>query len=855
VAFKGKTAAGSPPVSPEALYRDLPRKPDAVPGLWLHQGDILRAYAADHADTPDLALELPTGTGKTLPGLLVADWVRRTRSGRAVYACPTRQLVLQVARTAGREGIPAVVLVGSSRNWPMDAQTRYEAAEALAVVTYSTVFNSSPKVAAADLILFDDAHAGEQYVAEQYAMTVRRRNQPDVYGALLTALSPALDGMLIQRLRDTSPDPGAHHQIRLVVPLRQLGITDAIDQVLSSLPTPSSFRYSMIRAGLPACLVYLTYSAILVRPVVPPTGDNPLFSGARQRVYLSATLGDGGELERSFGRSGIDRLALPATVPAPRSGRRYFVFPELVEGGDPSALAVNIVTAAGKALVLAPDRDTAVRRARDLARPGWPVLTVDDVADGMEPLAVAEHATCGLASRYDGLDLPGDDCRAVVLEGKPDQDSLQERFLSKRVRAGAALAERIRTRVIQGAGRCTRGPTDWAVVVVLGADLTKYLLRQETQKALDPELQAEIQFGLDNTRDTGAAEVLDNVRTFLAQGDQWRDKAEPLLADYRRAAVRELPVGTDAFAAAVVHEIDACALAARGRWADASRVAQDAARALRAGGDATRGYRALWLYLAGVWADQAAADAGDAGGRRTARALVAQAEDTAKPGTWTRDLAPLPDTEPEPLGPADSAAITAVAHKVDSGIVKGKHDTAVEAMLAGLSQTVATVYEPALTVLGRCLGADASKPGGKGRCDSTWCYENALWLAIEAKSEHLPTGVVPHKDIRQANDQLRLLAADRHQAPPPGSVTVVVSAKPGVNPDGARGAEAHVHLARPEVVLDLARDTAAAWDEILAGRLGRTRASLRVLIIAAFTRHGVLPSQVLDRLTDQPVAS
>ena len=73
----------------------------------------------------------------------------------------------QVAETAEREGVPTVVLVRSHRDWPVADQAQYEAAEAVAIVTYSTVFNSSPKLAAADLLVLDDAHAGEQYVAEQ----------------------------------------------------------------------------------------------------------------------------------------------------------------------------------------------------------------------------------------------------------------------------------------------------------------------------------------------------------------------------------------------------------------------------------------------------------------------------------------------------------------------------------------------------------------------------------------------------------------------------------------------------------------------------------------------------------------
>ena len=115
--------------------------------------------------------------------------------------------------------------------------------------------------------------------------------------------------------------------------------------------------------------------------------------------------------------------------------------------------------------------------------------------------------------------------------------------------------------------------------------------------------------------------------------------------------------------------------------------------------------------------------------------------------------------------------------------------------------------------------------------------------------------MIPHRDIRQANDQLRLLCADRQQdAPPAGSATVIVSPKPAVAPEGVISAESHVHVVSPAVITDLARDTAEAWDEILAGRAGHSGPALRELIAAALARHSVLPSQVLDRLTLQPVS-
>jgi hypothetical protein len=849
MAFVRTAASSASYSSPGELYRDLPRRPGTVPGLWAHQSEMLKTFTPQ-ANASDVALELPTGTGKTVTGLLIAEWTRRSRKARVIYACPTQQLARQVAASAYREGIDTAVLVGRHSEWPVAAHASYDAADTIAVTTYSSIFNSNPHLADADLILFDDAHAGEQYVGEAYGVDLGRWKAPNEYAAALEAIAPALDGVFLERLRSDQPDPGISSDVRLVIPLRQIGMTANLDAVLSSFASPHSYRYSMIRAGLASCLVYVAYSGILIRPYIPPTYQNPLFTGARQRVYLSATLGEGGELERAFGRPGMLRLAQPST--APRYGRRFFVFPEFVENADVGELSRAVVAEAGKALVLAPRTEVAMADAKELAQPGWPVWGVEQVSDSMAPFASLEHGVCGLAARYDGLDLPGDACRLVGLDGVPDQDNLQERFLQSRARAGAALAARVRTRVVQGAGRCTRGPEDTAVVLVLGSDLSRYLTRPEVVAALDSELQAEIRFVRENTQAGSPADVLTNVRAFLNQDidESWRTHAEPALTDYRREMTQQMPAGTASLSSCVEHEIQAWAAATIGAWPEAAQHAHEVARLVGTGGTSTVGYRAFWIYLQAAWADQAADQSNDASGRAAAGTLVRLAEQVMGLGSWVRQMAPFPAMQRSALNSVDAYAVSAVAAELEAGVNQGKIHRRLGEIHAGLQARKPSLYELALTKLGTLVGATAEKPTGTGRCDSTWCWGNELWLALEAKSDHEPTGVVPHKDIRQANDQLRLLTADRGvEMAPVDSATIVISPKPGVHDDGIKGAEAHVHLVPPSTLSELAHDVGSAWDELLTKSAGRSASELRQLVASTFNSRGLLPSQIHERLT------
>ena len=169
--FKLAPTAASKPQSPELLFNDLKGRSKHIQHPWAHQADLLRSYMKEHK-RKDIALELPTGAGKTLVGFLIAEWRRLFYGDRVLYLCPTRQLAFQAAARGKEYGIKAGVLVGKKADYDAETLAAYQASKAVIVSTYSSIFNVAPGLTDPQVIMLDDAHAAENYVAKMWSIPV-----------------------------------------------------------------------------------------------------------------------------------------------------------------------------------------------------------------------------------------------------------------------------------------------------------------------------------------------------------------------------------------------------------------------------------------------------------------------------------------------------------------------------------------------------------------------------------------------------------------------------------------------------------------------------------------------------------
>lgn len=738
----------------EALFQDLRGR--RVENPWGHQVDLWRAYEKDATQSSDVAIQLPTGSGKTLVGLVLAEWRRKRFGERVVYLCPTRQLAHQVATQAREQyGLDVALLVGAKDDFDRGLAGDYLAAKRLAVTTYSGLFNVNPFFADPHVVLCDDAHAAEQYVASHWSVDIDAENHGALHAALTVILNPFLEPHQQARLSgEANQDIDLSWCDKLPSP-QWFSVLAEVAEVIDAHVGGSHLRFpwSQIRAHLEACHLYMGHGRVLIRPFIAPTDTHKPFAGAKQRVYMSATLGEGGELERIFGRKRIQRLEIPKGWNKQGIGRRFYVFPErALDSAATTNLAIAMMREAGRSVVLVPN-DRSARQVTEAVTQnlGFPVFQARELETSKTPFLAQQQAVVVAANRYEGIDFPGDESHMLFVLGLPRATHLQERFLMDHMGASAMFNERILTRVIQAFGRCTRGATDYAAVFVQGEELYRYLMRSETRTPLDPEMQAELDFGIVQSDGMDEAGALDNLRTFLEQGRAWQDVDNDILTLRAKKTQTPFP-GIDELQATVPHEIDyAYAL-----WSgDLERARNACDRILELlKNPAIAGYRAWWNYCAGsvCWL---AFGKGATKSEAIARKYYRQAVYDAKFISWLSDLAIAygePDSSDKPTPPE----VTRMLERIEDQFIElgtaslRKYSAEEKLILEGLSSGEAKKFEEAQRRLGLLMGFLAGNSDEPGAPDPWWQLDTSRCLVFEDHSDAKPDSSLDAKKARQA---------------------------------------------------------------------------------------------------------
>ncbi|MBU0656020.1 MAG: DEAD/DEAH box helicase family protein [Gammaproteobacteria bacterium] len=488
--------------------------------LWLGQGDALRDWH-EHRNNEDVAIVLNTGAGKTLIGLLVAQSLVNETKGKVMYACASIQLIEQTREKADGYGIKVTTYYGGEFSNDL-----FHKGEAVCLTTYQALFNGKSKFRDEEIsaLIFDDAHTAEGMIKDHFSLALNRNDNENLFSSLLNILRPyyqsigksgTFDGLL----------SGEHNKVELAPPFEIMRNISEITRLLIDAGVSNNkntmFAWMHMKDHLDLCAYFISGKSIQIIPPVIPIMSLPYFQKGIRRVYLSATMLSSDSFIRTFGRE-LDYVVEPDT-PAGQC-ERLIVFPQQVYGVvNDYEISKNFIKNR-KTLILAPNYFLA-KKWEDIGK----IPEKDNiVADLRNFKASISPDKLILAARYDGIDLPGDTCRHLIMDGLPTGTGLSDKYLWESLRLSNILRSTLACRIVQSLGRISRGMSDHGVVLILGDEYVKWLLTPKNQAYLPAFVQKQIKLGLH------VSESFDSPNDIVSVADSCLNRKEEWIGAYEQ---------------------------------------------------------------------------------------------------------------------------------------------------------------------------------------------------------------------------------------------------------------------------------------------------------------------------------
>lgn len=510
------------PIDPIEIFQSATVSDQNINDLWLAQGDALREWHR-HRDVADVGIVLNTGAGKTLVGLLIAQSLVNATTRSVLYACSSIQLVEQTEEKARGYGLNVTTYHGG--HFSNDA---YQRGAAPCVTTYQALFNGKTIFKSHDIaaVIFDDAHTAKHVLRDQFSLNISRSTMPDTYMDIAnlfnsyqrdigraSSYEELLEGRS-QRLFMIPP----FELRRNVSEIRRIFLDAALDQNIETM-----FAWEHIRDHEELCCLMVSDSGVTLTPPTVPVSYLPYFNKDVKRVYLSATLGAPDAFTRAFGRV-PKQMITPSTTAG--ECERMILVPASSNAEVTDVQETIDIIRDYKALILVP----TYRRSEQWKRVASPPVQtqVTEAFNTFRNVNTPEKLI--MVARFDGIDLPGDTCRVMVIDDLPTGTGPLERFQFEGLGMQASYRSTLASRIVQSFGRISRGMSDHGVVLLTGEKLVDWLKVPINRSLLPLFLQKQIKIG--ESVSDGADDLKVIASACLARSQSWIDfYAENMKAD------------------------------------------------------------------------------------------------------------------------------------------------------------------------------------------------------------------------------------------------------------------------------------------------------------------------------------
>lgn len=499
VDFKKRLSRGDieKKIVPIDIYNNLDRRSVTGP-LRPAQNKILEDWYSSKQHEKDLIIKLHTGEGKTLIGLLILQSKINQNQGPCVFICPNIYLSQQVAEEAAKFGIP-FCQIQSDNELPND----FIEGKKILITHIQKLFNGKSKFGIDNNfvqiggIILDDSHACIDSIKDSF--TIRLKRDHVLYNTIISLFEEDLkeqgEGSFLDIIN------GDYDSL---LPIPYWAWIDKCSDVVALLSkckddNSLAFTWPVIKNDILKCQAFVTGNGIEIVPYHIPIRSFGSFSNADQRILMSATTQDDSFFIKGLGFS-VEAVKSPLINSEQKwSGEKMILIPSLIDDSLDRDLIGSIFGRPNEKVnfgrvSLVP----SLRRSEQYHHLGANIAQSKTIFTSISSLKNGEFKNMlVIVNRYDGIDLPDEACRILIIDSMPYFNSLVDRYEEQCRVNSDVINIRLAQKVEQGLGRSVRGEKDYSAIMLIGADLVKFIKSVKTNKYFSQQTKKQIDIGFE----------------------------------------------------------------------------------------------------------------------------------------------------------------------------------------------------------------------------------------------------------------------------------------------------------------------------------------------------------------------
>ena len=521
--------------NPIELYNTLDRKSIAGP-LRPVQVYALDEWYNNRKDEKDLIIKLHTGEGKTLIGLLLLQSALNLGEGPCIYVCPNIYLVGQVCEEAEKFGIPFCIINNDNNIIPDEFSSgdKILITHAHKIFNGKSIFGIGNNFVRAGTIILDDSHACIDVLKDSFTITINRDKNETIYDKILTLFS---DDLMEQGEGSYLDVKSGEYETFMIVPYWAWNSkkTEMLT-ILSEFKTMDEIKFvwPLIKDRIIECSCFISGSKIEISPYNINVEQFGTFSRAKRRILMSATTQEDIFFVKGLNFSS-DAVAKPIVYPQLRwSGEKMILMPSLIdETCDRDLVATEFAKMNVKKfgiVAIVPNTKRATYYNK---------LGSKFPKDNKELFSVIANLRKGnfsetvvINNRYDGIDLPDESCRVLIMDSMPSLNNYSDRYEEKCCPNSEIINKKIAQKIEQGIGRAVRGEKDYCAILVIGSDIEKFMRGMLTRKYFSFQTQKQIEIGFEvaklakeeiSEEDKSMQHIISLIRQILDRDVGWKE--------------------------------------------------------------------------------------------------------------------------------------------------------------------------------------------------------------------------------------------------------------------------------------------------------------------------------------------